>query len=121
MKEKLDVATINSEEHSSINDIKVNHDDINNLRKIITIKNSFLIYLKNKKKSNTIEISKKSFNKINSMINSHPEEFIVFVYDNKTIHTLNRSLTNSTLKERNSSSLSFSESIYLSSIHYLQP
>ena len=45
MKEKVDENSIN--DNNSINEIKINHNNMIELRKVINIKNNFIVYVNN--------------------------------------------------------------------------
>ena len=109
MKEKEDENSIN--DNNSINEIKINHNNMIELRKVINIKNNFIVYVNNVHLT-YIDFHQKSFNKINHMIHCNPEDYIVFLYSHrKTIFTppycsSKFSRKNITISGDNSSSLS---------------
>ena len=91
MKEKIEEENSNSNSDSnsnndSINDMKINNDNMIEFRRIISFKNSFIIHINNNNLI-YIEIHRYSFNKINHYINSNPEEYIVFLFNKKAIYT----------------------------------
>ena len=87
----------------SIKDIKIHHESFPLFRKVIDSKNYFSIYI-NKPSEIYIYIDKYSFFKINQMINSTPEESIVFKFHHKIL--LNPNEISKITIYSNSSSLS---------------
>ena len=94
----------------SIKDKEITNNSINNFRYILENKNDFSIHI-NKFKHEYIPIKSYSFLKINQMIESFPEENIVFIFDKKVLYTPRTSsrFSRNSLNNRSNSS-SFSSS-----------
>ena len=94
----------------SIKNKEITNNSINNFRYILEKKNDFSIHI-NKFKDEYIPIKNCSFLKINQMIESFPEENVVFFFDKKVLytpHTSSRFSRNSFNNRSNSSSFSSS-------------
>ena len=101
---------IESEEYS-VQNMLISNYNIEQYRNILREKNFFSVHLKNMNET-YININNESFLKINEMMQSYPEENIVFLYNQQTFYTPRNSLTlskSSINKGRNSNS-SFSSS-----------
>jgi hypothetical protein len=81
MKEKENDNSIH-DNNNSINEIKIGHDNMIELREIINTKKNFIIYI-NKSHLAYIDFHQKSFKKINQMINSQSEEYVIFLYSHR--------------------------------------
>ena len=105
MKEKYE--SISSENYS-LKDKEISYDNIEEFRKVLKNKDQFTIHLTNFEKSK-ININKDSYSKINKMLQTNPEENIVFYFKNTKLKNSRNSLSKS-FRNRNSDS-SFSSSL----------
>ena len=94
----------------SIKDIKIHHELFPLFRKVIDSKNYFSIYINNASEI-YIYIHKYSFYRISQMINSYPEENIVFKFHHKILLTPNEISKISIYSNSSSLSNSIIESI----------
>ena len=104
MKENSD--NNNDIENHYIKEININKNNLKKFRRLLNMKNCFLLHI-NSPNSINIDIHRYSFFKINQMINSNPEENIIFNCNQKELYSPNYSSNftkNSNVTSRNNSS-----------------
>ena len=97
-----------SSENFSLKDKEISYDNIEEFRQVLKNKDQFTVHLTNFENIK-ININKDSYSKINRMLQTNPEENIVFYFKNKKLANSRNSLSKS-FRNRNSDS-SFSSSL----------